>query len=84
MLSDGVASTTAGVVRIEVEAATVVPVNTPPSYVLGELSLTVAEDSGSVPTLTVLREVSDVDGDEVTLRCWARVVRAPYSRRCRR
>ena len=57
-----------GVVRIEVEAAPVVPVQyTLPSYVLGELSLTVAEDSGSVPTLTVLREVSDVEGDEVTV-----------------
>ena len=67
MVSDAESSTTAGVVSIEVEAATVVPVNTLPSYVLGELSLTVAEDSGSVPTLTLLREVSDGDGDEVTV-----------------
>ena len=46
-----------GVVRIEVTQ--VAPVNTLPSYVLGELSLTLGVND-SVRALTVLREVSDV------------------------
>ena len=62
VVGDGVvlSSTQAGVVRIEVEAA---PVNNLPSYVLGELSLTLAEDSSPVSALTVLRNVFDVDSD---------------------
>ena len=66
VVSDTESSTTAGVVSIEVEAATVVPVNNLPSYVLGELSLTLGAND-SLRALTVLREVSDVEGDEVTV-----------------
>ena len=44
----------------------VTPVNDAPRYVVGPLSLTVAEDSSPVTALTVLRNVFDVDSD-VTL-----------------
>ena len=44
----------------------VVPVNDVPRLTLGVLSLTISEDT-AVSSLSVLREVSDIDGAEVTL-----------------